>query len=97
MQPITKDDKKLTLRIVLNSGQSIVLFSQEDSVHELVRDPKFIQMEDDYNHVFISSDAIQAFEILNFRKQNTPVVPLNQPEVIQAESIDAQRPEPIHQ
>lgn len=97
MQPITKDEKKLTLRIILNSGQSIILFAQEDSVHELVRDPKFIQMEDDHNHVFISADAVQAFEILNFRKQNTPIVPLNQPDAIPTEVIDAQRPEPIHQ
>lgn len=67
-----QDKSDLLLKLLLKSGQAIALYSGEATLNELLSHPKFLQMRDEGNDVFISIEEIAAFEITNNRKEQQP-------------------------
>lgn len=68
------------LKLVLNSGQACIVYSNIESLAELVSHPKFLKMNDTVNDIFISIDNVAAFEILSNRKEE-PLKPQEQPKI----------------
>lgn len=61
----------LLLKLLLKNGHAIALYTEENTVDEMVSHPKFLRMRDDGNDVFLSIEDVVAFEILNNRKANS--------------------------
>lgn len=62
---------QLLLKIVAKNGQAYQLFASEATVAEMSSHPKFVQMHDSKNVIFMSLDDVTAFEITNYREPET--------------------------
>ena len=64
-----RDMNNHILKLVLKTGQTIVLYAEDAVVEEFVAHPKFLKMNDSMNDIYVSIEDVAAFEIASNRKE----------------------------
>lgn len=62
-------ENKLTVKMLMKTGQALIAYAEEAVVDELIYNPKFLKMHDTGNEIYLNVDDVVAFEVLNTRQQ----------------------------